>query len=254
MNDISRRASITVIFLVSSLGWAGTADQNTSQGKGDPQKLPPAFLELIKGSADDFIRRFDKNHDGFLSKDELPPRLAQLFDKADANADGKLDRSEVEDLLYMLRQHFGLKHDSAAKNPEVDAMLARVLEQMDTNKDGKISRDEARGPFKQNFDRIDVNQDGFLDKDELKQAIARMLALRKNAGGQQAGAPKVQIPDFDALDKNADGRLTRDELAGTPYADKFDEMDTNKDGKIDPKEFASYFRKQFEKQNEQEKK
>ncbi len=215
-----------------------------------PEKLPPALQQLLKGSADDFIRRFDKNRDGYLTRDELPPRLAQNFDKLDRNGDGKLDRQEVAQLLRALRQRFGVepgkpKPGAGPGNP--DALVKRWLERMDKNKDGKVSKDEAQGPLARFFDQLDTNRDGFLDRAELRRAAVRILAQRAGNGapaGPGQTAPRPSGPDFDALDANADGRLTRDELKGTPLAEHFDEIDTNKDGKIDRKEFAAYLKKQ----------
>lgn len=228
--------------------------------KDQLKKLSPQVAELIKGSAEDFIKRFDKNNDGFLTQDEMPARLAGMFDKIDTNGDGKLDQQEVEKMLQVLRKRYNLEakapttkpKEGAAKElvtaPEVDRFVQRLLDTLDTNKDGKISREEAKGPLAEQFDRLDLNKDGFLDKEELRKAAARLLANKENkkmdkpGGILDAGGPA--IPDFDALDRNADGRLTPDELKGTPYADKFEEMDTNKDGKIDKKEFVAYFKKQ----------
>lgn len=217
--------------------------------KDEPKKTPPAVVELLKGTPEEFIKRFDKNKDGYLTKDELPPRLAQGFDRADTNGDGKLDRKEVAEMLKVLRRRAGIdtkgtatETKTPAANPDVERIVAAQLERMDTNKDGKISKAEARGPLADNFDRLDENKDGFLDKDELRKAAARFMAQRGAFGGAGPNAP-----DFDALDRDADGRLTREELKGTALADKFDQIDTNKDGKIDRKEFTAYFKKQAEK-------
>jgi Ca2+-binding EF-hand superfamily protein len=229
-----------------------TAGDGDGPKPNDSPKLPPPLLALLKGSPEDFIKRFDRNHDGYLTKNELPPRMAALFDKADTNGDGRLDRSEVAELLARLRQRHGIEGEPK-KDPDAERMIAQILERMDTNKDGKISREEARGPLRENFDRIDTNHDGFLDRKELRQAVGYLMANRKS-NPQLQGAGKAQAPDFDALDKNADGRLTREELRGTPYLDKFDEMDANHDGKIDPREFAAYFRKQAEKKKAAEEK
>ena len=50
--------------------------------KGAPKKLPPPFLqEMLKKTPEEFIKQFDKNNDGFLQKDELPPFLAKNFEK-----------------------------------------------------------------------------------------------------------------------------------------------------------------------------
>ncbi|MFN7935575.1 MAG: hypothetical protein U0R19_19750 [Bryobacteraceae bacterium] len=46
---------------------------------------------------------FDRNKDGKLSKDELPVPMAQRFSMMDANADGFLDRAEVEAMAERFR-------------------------------------------------------------------------------------------------------------------------------------------------------
>jgi hypothetical protein len=238
---------LTVVLLAIGVTAAHAGDNDAPKKKGDPKKLSPGMLELIEGTPENFIKHFDRNRDGFLTKEELPPRLAAAFDKADTNGDGQLDKAEVGEMLHRLRQQFGVHAAGTATNdPEVERLVQRVLEQMDANKDGRISREEARGPLQQNFDRLDTNHDGFLDRAELRHALARFLANRKNDPALHATA-RPPGPDFDALDKNADGRLTREELEGTPYADKFDEIDANGDGKIDRKEFAAYLKKQEEK-------
>ncbi len=201
----------------------------------------PGWLKL---TPEEFLKRFDKNRDGVLSKDELPPGLARNFDRYDRNNDGKLDLKEIGQMLESAHRLFAAK--PAVDEAAVERRVSQILERMDANKDGKISKDEARGPIAENFDRIDTNKDGFIDKAELRRMVARNMAM---AGGGPAAAGGAMAPDFDALDKNADGRLTREELKGTPWHDKFDEIDTNGDGKIDKKEFAAYLKKQAEKKS-----
>jgi Ca2+-binding EF-hand superfamily protein len=215
----------------------------------EPQKKGPALLaELLKGSAEDFIKRLDKNKDGYLTKDEVQmfPRLANNFERFDLDRDGRLDKKEVERLLTEMRKLLGQGAGTPPKGAMVDQIVANILERMDTNKDGKISRAEARGPIAEAFDQIDTNKDGFLDKSELRRFAERRAAAGLGGGPGRLGQA-ANRPDFDAFDKNADGRLTREELQGTPFADKFDEIDTNKDGKIDRKEFEAYLKKRDEK-------
>jgi Ca2+-binding EF-hand superfamily protein len=228
-------------------------DSGSAQKDTPNKKAPPFVAELLKATPEEFIKRFDKNKDGFISKDELPPFLAAAFDKADANGDGKLDRKEVALLLQTLRKRFG---QSTAKplDPEVERMVDNFLLRMDTDKDGKISRAEARNRLAASFDLLDTNKDGFLDRDELRRAAERFRA--GNVGGAGLNRPRnpePEGPDFDSLDLNADGRLTREELKGTPFAAVFDEIDTNKDGKIDPKEFKAYLRKKSAEKEKAEK-
>jgi Ca2+-binding EF-hand superfamily protein len=242
--------ALLVVGLFAALhGAAPGADEKTAP----KNEIPPQVAEWIKLTPDEFLKRFDKNKDGVLTKDELPPGLARNFERYDRDGDGKLDKKEVGQMLEAVRRFFADKPAAkpadkpAAANPEVERRVNDIFERMDANKDGKISRAEARNFIAQNFDLIDTNKDGYIDRDELRRMVARNLAM--GGGKPGAGGPAAQGPDFDALDRNADGRLTRDELKGTPYADKFDEIDTNKDGKIDKKEFAAYLKKQAEKKS-----
>ena len=241
------RLFATTILLIGLilLSLTASAQDQTEKKKG------AAFAELLKGDADSFIKRFDKNKDGFLTKDELPPRLMDFFDEADTNGDGKLDKKEVEQLLQMLRKRFGQAPAAKPDNKaEIEQLVDRILAQMDANKDGKISREEAMGPIAENFDELDTNKDGFLDRSELRKFAERVVSRRQlppEKGKAQVPQPALEIPDFDALDRNADGRLTREELKGTRYADLFDKIDSNKDGKITRKEWETYFKKEAEK-------
>src|SRR5207302_5509171 len=128
-----------ILALILSFGTTTAADD--AQGR----PVPPELAKLVQGTADNFIKRFDKNNDGYLTKDELPPRLAAMFDKLDKNGDGRLDKQEVAEMLQVLRKR--LAAEAAAKNqgatqPDADRIVKMWLERMDTNKDGKISKDE----------------------------------------------------------------------------------------------------------------
>jgi Ca2+-binding EF-hand superfamily protein len=193
--------------------------------------------KLLQGSAEDLIAYFDKNKDGVLTRDELPPRLARAFDRFDTNKDGKLDKKEVEAMIRQVRQFVGRRPGA---RPAVERMVNNIMQRMDTNNDGKISRQEAKNRIKRFFDQIDTNKDGFVDREELRRFVTRIIGQRRGGNG---GRPDAGRPDFDALDRNADGRLTRDELKGTRFEAVFDQIDTNKDGKIDRKEFEAYLKK-----------
>ncbi len=207
-----------------------------------PPNVPPAVALLFKDGPEKFIERFDRNKDGVLTPDEVPPFFKIGFERFDTNGDGKLDKDELAAAQKLLQRRFARQPAGPGKE-QIDRTVTMLLERFDTNKDGKISKDEAKGRLAEHFDGLDRNKDGFLDKDELRQAARQFLAAQ---GGGPAGPPERAAtgPDFDALDRDADGRLTRDELKGTPWADRFDEMDANKDGKIDRKEFAEFFKKQ----------
>jgi hypothetical protein len=61
-------------------------------------KLPPELADLHKQGAEAFIKKFDANGDGVLTKEECPPFLARFFERFDINNDKKLDKNEVVQL------------------------------------------------------------------------------------------------------------------------------------------------------------
>src|SRR4029077_20275022 len=93
---------VSVLFVAS--GFAGDQD---SAKKQEANQMPPFVALLLKGGADNFIKHFDKNKDGVLTKDEVPPGLARIFERVDTNHDGKLDNEEIERLHQTMRQRFG---------------------------------------------------------------------------------------------------------------------------------------------------
>ena len=67
-------------------GGGQAGGQGGGQGGQRPRMDPTQMLE-----------RMDANGDGKLSKDEVPPQLAErMFDNADTNKDGFLDKAELE--------------------------------------------------------------------------------------------------------------------------------------------------------------
>ena len=71
-----------------------------ARGPGGPAGRPGGPRGFGGPGGPQFIARlmqFDEDGDGKLSREELPPRMAQqMFDRIDTNGDGFLDKEELE--------------------------------------------------------------------------------------------------------------------------------------------------------------
>ncbi len=79
------------------------------------------------------LMAFDKDHDGKISKAELPERMQGMFDRADTNHDGFLTPDEIRALAKAQAA------DAERPEPRRVDPLAALL---DTNHDGVISAAE----------------------------------------------------------------------------------------------------------------
>jgi Ca2+-binding EF-hand superfamily protein len=187
---------------------------------GAPAPAPKATS--IDAEIDALFKEYDKNNDGYLSRDELPESLQAAFDEIDKNKDGKLSREEVRqgwaalqprrrpsDLLFVLIEMSDCDNDCCGEIQR----LYDALRKLDKNNDGKIDADELKGArtelikerVKALFRELDTNKDGKISKEEARGQIKR---------------------DFDEIDTNHDGFIDKDELfraaAAPPVHDKKD--------------------------------
>lgn len=161
----------------------------------------------------------DANGDGVIDRSEAAkaPRLAENFDRLDADKDGKLSASE--------RPQRGARQGGRGGPGGPGGAMAGL----DANGDGAIDRSEAaKAPrLAENFDRLDANKDGRIGADERPQHGGRQGGMHGGMpGGKGRGGERMA-----QLDKNGDGRFSRDELAGHERAlQNFTAIDANKDG------------------------
>jgi Ca2+-binding EF-hand superfamily protein len=160
--------------------------------------------------------RFDLDHDGFVTKDEVasaeaafdarqrqqaPKRAAKLFDRLDTNHDGQVTLAEVE-AAHAARY--------AARDRQANSkrrVHSRLFDRADANKDGVVTRAE--------FDAATAN--GGLH--------FRQASMHRGFGG----------PAFGTADVNKDGRVSLAE-AQQLALQHFDATDLNHDGVLTPEE------------------
>jgi Ca2+-binding EF-hand superfamily protein len=122
------------------------------------------------------IKAWDTNGDGVLSRDEAQAaadaRVAQLFERLDANKDGLITSDET--------QQARTERQAAAR-----AHMDERFKAADTNGDGLLSKEEAQKGMPmlgRRFDALDTNKDGAIARDELENAGGGMRHRRGPRG------------------------------------------------------------------------
>lgn len=157
-----RGVAVAGLVAISAIGFAGHAAAQARRAGA-----PPAGRETWKRGQnwDKFVRLFDANHDGKVSKEELLAKHPG-FDRADANHDGSVTADEMK-ALPAAQRHPGLAG-------------AGFISRFDQDGDGKVTLDEFNAKRTAAFDAMDKNKDGFISQEEFQGEAA-------NGEGEELG-------------------------------------------------------------------
>lgn len=158
-----------------------------------------------------FIKRFDADRDGKISKDEFARARRERFAMRDLNDD---------DMPMGRRERFGHRPKDAPKDAPKEAKDdAAAKDGGEARKDGGPSMfQRLLGRTNRQFARLDKNGDGFIDAGEL----AALASERASFAAQRF---------FERFDADRDGKVTRQEFDRFAK-DRFANLDLNDDGKI----------------------
>ena len=150
------KKSMTAVFAFAGLLGAvsslqAIAQDNPMHGEGMHGDGPPPMLE-----------RFDANHDGKLSKEEVRNGIDKLFTEVDTNKDGFISKEEM-------RVHHKSMHE------QMRSKMQERWKAADKDGDGALSRAELetagmKRPLR-DFDKLDKNKDGKLTPDEMREGM-----------------------------------------------------------------------------------
>jgi Ca2+-binding EF-hand superfamily protein len=124
---------------------------------------------------------FDRNNDGKISKDEAGGRLADHFDRLDANKDGFLDKDELRRAVNILLASPAVRPAVARTvRPQAQSSAMPDFDALDRDADGRLTRDEVKGtPLADRFDQIDTNKDGQIDRKEFKEYFRKQAEKKE---------------------------------------------------------------------------
>lgn len=216
-------------------------------------KVRYPYIQDDLEEADQTLRRYDDNDDGFINDDEIDDvRWTHRNPFADdLNKDGRLSRLELGqryarrrllrddagELVQKARRTGGEIRKSTGKGRGQDSndwwrqggnkywLTAGLMSRFDVNKNGRLESNEVHSlgiPAGQ----VDVDRDGELTRDELFALVSQM---QNDAGDLTEGLPGW----FYELDTDRDGQVAMHEFTTTWTTDKrqeFASLDANEDG------------------------
>ncbi len=161
---------------------------------GGLNALPAGAAQAV-----DAIMKNDKNGDGKLTRDELPPDQARNMQDVDANADGSLTRDELMAAAQRMQNQLtggvsgGLNGplNAGGAGGRNDSQTGSIFKRYDANGDGKLSPNELPPDMSSALRDADKNGDRMIDPAEMHEFLARM---GNRARGFGAGGPNTGVP------------------------------------------------------------
>ena len=135
--------------------------------------LAPARAEIPGADALGTLigEQFDTNSDGEIDTDEWNTGIADGFDSLDADGNGDVVASEVDQLGDPIREQFG-----DFGGVLVVALVKLIVMTLDTDKNKIVSREEYTKETEKILHTLDVDGNGSVSKAELRSLPDKLLA------------------------------------------------------------------------------
>jgi Ca2+-binding EF-hand superfamily protein len=194
----------TALILGSSLVVAGSAfagaDCDKAEGRAehgpgarfsqmDTNKDNKLNLAELTASREGWLTQVDANKDGVASQAEIEQsftkarqeRVAKMFERQDANKDGRVTREEShmpsawferadanKDGALTVAELTSARKNAGPSNTGKPGVQTGKLSRLDENGDGKVEIAEIRNAASRQFARLDKNSDGAVTNDEFR--------------------------------------------------------------------------------------
>lgn len=228
-------------------------------GEGDRRRGADRDLPGISDELARALAKADSDRNGFVSRKEFrqatPGTPQKLFDRLDADKDGKLARAELARVSRLPRQDNRPDPNPLRRLRE----LITSFNEIDVDKNGELSIAELRArKVKLPVDglkRLDADRNAAISRSELRTA-AEMAgrAARGEGVGRRKSRGSGEGQRLAKADSNGDGRITRNEFRkAIPHApvEAFDRIDADKNGVVTKDELAGIQRRFREGRNRQ---
>lgn len=157
---------------------------------------PPRVPSMPK--AEEIFKKFDKNGDGQLSKEEFVAGAKKIQERMKHMLHHRRPPHHAR-RAYRGAPHCG-RHacgPTAKRKPSKGKAIAKKIigriKEADKDGDGKISKEEAPDRLKKHFDKVDKNDDGYVDKAEVRGMLRhRKQASRRGGPEKSSRGPKKE--------------------------------------------------------------
>jgi Ca2+-binding EF-hand superfamily protein len=158
-----------------------------------------------------FMKRFDADRDGKVTKEEFSKSRRDRFAWRDLNDDGRIG---LEDMPPSARERAGRWADRAK-----EAQESKDGKEAQEQKGGRgFTLERILGRSDRQFSRLDRNGDGVIDMSDLQSAASERMAFASQRF-------------FRRYDADRDGKVSRDEF-NRSARERFVQLDLDDDGKI----------------------
>jgi Ca2+-binding EF-hand superfamily protein len=179
------------------------------------------------------FEKFDANADGKLEGEEIPAKMRDRMDRFDKNKNGVIEKDE---LLGRMGKRPGGGPEGGRPGP---AAMMEQLQMLDVDGDGKVPLADLPEMAQRFAGRLDKDQDGSISMEEIKSGLPTGRPESGLSKLDLTGGPEALFKNFDG---NSDGKLSKEELSALPNL-PLDRLDQDGDGVLTREELDSQWGK-----------